>query len=114
DDYPAVLGQRLADRVERLRHRLVDEAAGIDDDQVGLGIVADDVVALGAKLGQDAFRIDRGLGATERDETDARRPGGRRTRPDRGCGVHGYCLETGPNRHPTKSGDSPAWPAPSG
>jgi hypothetical protein len=35
DDHLAVLGQRLADGVERLFDRGIDEAAGIDDDQIG-------------------------------------------------------------------------------
>ncbi len=36
DDYSAVLGERFADGVERLVDRLVDEAAGIDDDEIGI------------------------------------------------------------------------------
>ncbi len=34
DDYFAVRSERLADRLEGLVHRGVDEAAGIDDDQI--------------------------------------------------------------------------------
>src|SRR2546422_2358176 len=65
----AVLGERLADRAERLFHRGVDEAAGIDDDQIGAGVARRGGVALGAKLGEDALRVDQGLGTAERDET---------------------------------------------
>ena len=35
DDHLAVLGERVADRVERFRLRAVEEAAGVDDDEVG-------------------------------------------------------------------------------
>ncbi len=35
DDDLAVLGERLADGVERFGHGRVDEAAGVDDDEVG-------------------------------------------------------------------------------
>jgi hypothetical protein len=38
DDDPSVLGERFAYRVERLLDRRVDEAAGIDDDEVGVVI----------------------------------------------------------------------------
>ena len=38
DDDLAVLGERLADRVERFGDRGVDEAAGVDDHQVGAGV----------------------------------------------------------------------------
>jgi hypothetical protein len=38
DDHAAVLLQRLADRAERLFDRRVDEAAGVDDDEVGAAV----------------------------------------------------------------------------
>jgi hypothetical protein len=63
DDDLAVLVQRLADRVERLLHRGVDEAAGVDDDEVGAGVVGRGGVALGAQLGEDALGIDERLRA---------------------------------------------------
>ncbi len=37
DDDFAVLGQRFADRVQRLVHRGIDETAGIDHHQIGGG-----------------------------------------------------------------------------
>ena len=73
DDHLAVSRQRLADRVERFVHRAVDEAAGVDDDQVGALVGADDVIALGAQLREDALGIDQRLGAAEGDEADAGR-----------------------------------------
>jgi len=72
DDDLAVLGQRLADRVERLLLRGVDEAAGVDDDEVGTAVGLRGLVALGAQLGEDALGIDERLRAAERDETDFR------------------------------------------
>ena len=72
DDDAAVLGQRLADRVERFLHRGVDETAGIDDDQIGIVIGRRHHVALGTQLGQDVFGVDGGLRATQRNEADGR------------------------------------------
>ena len=70
DDDLAVLVQRLADGVERFRHGRVDEAAGVDDDQVGTVIGGRNRVALGAQLRQDLLGIDERLGAAEGDEAD--------------------------------------------
>ena len=50
DDHLAVFGERLADRVERFVDRAVDEAAGVDDDEVGILVGGRDQVALGAQL----------------------------------------------------------------
>ena len=68
----AVLGERLADRCQRFLDRGVDEAAGVDDHQVGAGVVGRGEVALGAQLREDALGIDQRLGAAERDEADFR------------------------------------------
>ena len=57
----AVLGQRLADRVERFLHRGVDEAAGVDDDEVSAGVIGRGGVTLGAQLREDALRVDERL-----------------------------------------------------
>ena len=73
DDHLAVLGERFADRVERLGDRGVDEAAGVDDDEVGAVVGRRDVVALGAQLGEDLLGVDERLRAAERNEADARR-----------------------------------------
>jgi hypothetical protein len=64
----AVLGERLADRVERLLDRGVDEAAGVDDDEVGAGIARRGRVAFGAQLREDALGVDQSLGTAERNE----------------------------------------------
>ncbi|MPN53442.1 hypothetical protein SDC9_201106 [bioreactor metagenome] len=72
DDDLAVLVERLADRIERLLDRGVDEATGIDDHQVGIVVRTRDAVALGPQSGQDMLRIDRRLRATEGYEADAR------------------------------------------
>ncbi len=71
DDHLAVLGDRLADRVERFRDRRVDEAAGVDDDQVRPGIGRGDRVALGLQLREDLLGVDQCLRAAERNETHA-------------------------------------------
>jgi len=73
DDHLAVLGQRLADRVERLGDGGVDETAGVDDDEIRAFVRGRDRVALGPELGDDLFRVDERLRAAERDEPDARR-----------------------------------------
>ncbi len=69
-DDAAVLGQRLADRVQAFLHRVVDEAAGVDDHQVGAGERLAGAVALGAELGEDELGVGQRLRAAERDEAD--------------------------------------------
>ena len=61
DDDLAVLGQRLADRVERFLDRGVDEAAGVDDDEVSAGVIGRGGVTLSAQLREDALRVDERL-----------------------------------------------------
>jgi hypothetical protein len=68
DDHLAVFVQGFADRLERLLHRRVYEAAGVDDDEVGVAVRRRDEIAFGAQLRQDALRIDERLGTAERDE----------------------------------------------
>ena len=63
DDDAPVLGQRLADGVERLGDRGVDEAAGVDDDEVGAGVIRRGDVTLGPELGEDPFGIYKCFGA---------------------------------------------------
>jgi len=94
DDDLAVLGQRLADSIERFLHGGVDEAAGVDDDEVGAIIRLGRLVAFRSQLGQDLLGIDQRLRATERNETDLGRVGrcayreiGRRGIGRRGIGV---------------------------
>jgi len=57
----AILGERLADGLERFLDRGVDEAAGVDDDEVGAGVVLGGCVALGAQLREDALGVDQRL-----------------------------------------------------
>ena len=57
NDDLAVLGQRLADGAERLLDRGVDEAAGVDDDEVGAGVIGRGEVALRPQLGEDTLGI---------------------------------------------------------
>jgi len=61
DDDFAVLRERLADGVERFLDRGVDEAAGVDDDEVGVIVARRGRIALGAKLREDALGIDERL-----------------------------------------------------
>ena len=75
DDHLAVLGQRLADRIQRLLHGGIDEAAGVDDDEVGVLVGRAGRVALGAQLRDDQFGVDQRLRAAERNEADGRRRG---------------------------------------
>ena len=63
--------KRVADRLQRLVAGRIEEAAGVDDDQVGAVMLARDLVALGAQPGDDALGIDKRLRASEADEADA-------------------------------------------
>jgi hypothetical protein len=76
DDDPAVLSQRLPDRLERFLLCTVEETAGVDDDCVGAFVARRKLVALGAELGDDALRVDQRLRTTQADEADFRRCGG--------------------------------------
>jgi hypothetical protein len=72
DDHLAVLVQRFADGVERFGDGGVDEAAGVDDDEVRPVVRRGDHVSFGAQLRENLLRIDERLRATERDEAHAR------------------------------------------
>jgi hypothetical protein len=61
DDHLAVLRERLANRAERFLDRGVDEAAGVDDDEVGACVGLRGFVALGTQLRQDALGINERL-----------------------------------------------------
>src|SRR5690606_35373085 len=74
DDDPATAGgQGLADVVESILDRRRDDAAGVDDHQLGVVIALDKLVAVGAELTDDALAVDQRLGATEAHEADAAR-----------------------------------------
>jgi len=72
DDDATVLLQRLADRLERFIHGGVDEAAGIDHDQVGGRVRRGHLIALGAQPREDALGVHERLGTAETDESDSR------------------------------------------
>ena len=77
DDDLAVRGQGLTDGVQTFAHRIVDEAAGVDDHQIGTGKGLGSLITLGAELREDEFGIGQGLGATQADEADLGRGRGR-------------------------------------
>jgi hypothetical protein len=58
DDDLAVFGERLADGAERLLDRGVDEAAGVDDDEVGARVAGRSRIALRAQAREDLLGID--------------------------------------------------------
>ena len=62
DDNLAILRKRFPDRPERFFDGGVDEAAGVDDDEVGAGVVGRGGVALGAQLREDALGVDERFG----------------------------------------------------
>ena len=68
DDDLAVLGERLADRLQRLIHRGVDEPAGVDHHQIRRAVARGDLVALGPQARENALRIDERLRASQADE----------------------------------------------
>src|SRR5262245_12304624 len=70
DDDLAVLRERFADGVERFLDRFIDEAASVDDDEIGVLVTGSNEIPFGTQLRQDPFRIDQRLRATEGDETD--------------------------------------------
>ncbi len=72
DDDLAILVERLADGVERFLDGSVDEAAGVDDHQIGIVVARRNLVAFGAQLGQDTLGIRTGFRTAQRNETDSR------------------------------------------
>ena len=53
----------------------IEEAAGVDQHDVGAGIIGRHRIAVGAQLGQDPLGIDQRLRAAERDHADLGRGG---------------------------------------
>ena len=70
DDHAAVVLQRLADGIEGLIDRRIDEAAGVDHHHVRGLVARGDLVAFRAQLREDALGINQRLGAAEADEAD--------------------------------------------
>ena len=79
DDF-AVLGQGFANGVQAFFHGIVDETAGVDDHQVRAFKRLGGLVALGRELREDEFGVGECLRASEGDEPDLGRLGGRRSR----------------------------------
>ncbi len=65
DDDLAVLGHRLANGAERFLLGAVEEAAGVDDDEVGAVMLARQLITFGAQPGNDALGIHQRLGAPQ-------------------------------------------------
>src|SRR5690606_30242008 len=68
DDDAAVLGDGLADGVQRFGLGAVDKAAGVDNDHIGVVVFGCNRIALGAQLGKDALGIDQRFGTTQADK----------------------------------------------
>ncbi len=82
-DHAAVLGDRLADRLQAFLLGAVEKAAGVDQYDIGAGIIGAHGIAIGAQPGEDAFGIDQRLGAAQADHADLLLLG-----QDGGGGVH--------------------------
>jgi hypothetical protein len=72
DDDAAVLGDRLADRLETFFLGAVEKAASVDQHHVGACVVGRHVIAVCSELGHDPLAVDQSLGTAERDQPDAR------------------------------------------
>ena len=69
DDHPAVLGDRLADRLERLALGGIEEPASVDDHRVGALVIGGKPVSLGRQAAQDPLAVDERLRAAEADQS---------------------------------------------
>jgi hypothetical protein len=74
NDLPVGLNS-FADCLKAFVARAVEEAAGVDQHEVGAGIVGRNLVAFGAQARDDTFGIHEGLRAAEGHDTDFRRAG---------------------------------------
>ena len=75
DDDLAVFGHGLADGAERFLLGAVEEAAGVDDDEVGAVMLARQLIAFGAQPRDDALGIHQRLGASQGNKADFGRGG---------------------------------------
>ena len=75
DDHAPVPGHGFADGLEAFRLGAVQEAAGIDDHGIGVGIFGREFIALRPQRGDDSFRIHQGLGTPQGNNADLRRGG---------------------------------------
>jgi ribosomal protein S12 methylthiotransferase len=65
----------LFDRLEAFFLGGIEKAAGVDQHDVGPGIVGGHLIAVRAQLGEDAFAVHQILGTAERNHADTRRGG---------------------------------------
>jgi hypothetical protein len=70
DDDLAVLVECLADGVERFLDGGINEAAGVDDDQIGIIVIWGNFVTLGAQAGKDQFGVGTGFRAAQADKAN--------------------------------------------
>ncbi len=75
DDDAAILRDRLTDGFEALLLGGIEETAGVDEHDVGTGIVGGHGIAIRAELGQDAFAVHKVLRTAERNHADLGRGG---------------------------------------
>ena len=75
DDDPAVLRDRLADRLQALLLGGIEEAAGVDEHHVRAFVIGRHGIALRTQFREDALGVDEVLRAAERNHADARRGG---------------------------------------
>ena len=72
DDHATVFCQRFTDGFDALGHGFVQEAARIDDHQIGIVVRADQTIAFRTQTRHDDFRVHERLRATHGNETDRR------------------------------------------
>ena len=75
DDHLAVLFQRLADRLQALGLGAVQKPAGVHDNRIRARVVGGNPVSFGAQPGQNAFAVDKRLGAAQRHHANGGLPG---------------------------------------
>ena len=72
-DHLAVVGECFADCGKRFRLRAVEEAASVDDGEIGPRVRAGKFISLGAQARDDALAVDQRLRTAEGDEAHLRR-----------------------------------------
>ena len=74
-DHLAIRGHGLADGAERFLFGAVEEATGVDDDEIGAVMLARQLVAFGAQPGDNTLGIHQRLGAPQGNKADFGRGG---------------------------------------
>jgi len=75
DNDLAVFLKGLANGIKGFSLRGIQKAAGVHDDSLGPGIIRRDRITLGTQAGENAFTINKGLGAAKRDHANGRLAG---------------------------------------